>query len=262
LFAIERRKEIISIIEQQNSITVSKLSKRMGVSVVTIRKDLEVLEADGLVTRTYGGVILGSNPFQEEPLELKPEYSPLILEAAKFIAPGQTIMLGGGKNIVALAEYLKNYGNNLTIITTSVEVAMTLLKALHIDVILTGGILRARTMTMLGHLTERVIKEICFDISFSEVDGIHPHHGITSANMVESSIEAALLKYSNHPIILAEEGAIGKTASAQISIIKPGITVIVEGQSEANMVEQLRQCGLKLIQTGLSGKAGDKNVDR
>jgi DeoR/GlpR family transcriptional regulator of sugar metabolism len=262
LFAIERRKKIITIIEQQNSIAVSELSKRMGVSVVTIRKDLETLEADGLVTRTYGGVILGGNPLQEEVSELRPEYSPLILEAAKFIVPGQTIMLGGGKNIVALAEYLKNYPNNLTIITTSVEVAMTLLKALHIDVILTGGILRARTMTMLGHLTERVIKEICFDLSFSEVDGIHPQHGITSANIVESSTEAAVLKYSSHPIILVEEGAIGKIASAQIATFKPDITVIVEGHPDVSIVGQLKHCGLKLIQTGFSGKAGDKNVDR
>jgi DeoR/GlpR family transcriptional regulator of sugar metabolism len=262
LFAIERRKEIIAIIEQQNSITVSELSKRMGVSVVTIRKDLETLEADGLVTRTYGGVILGGNPFLEESSELPPEYSPLILAAAKFILPGQTIMLGGGKNIVALAEYLKDYPNNLTIITNSVEVAMTLLKASHIDLILTGGILRSRTMTMLGHLAERVIKEICFDLSFSEVDGIHPQHGITSANIVESSTEAALLKYSYHPIILVAEGVIGKIASAQIATFKPEITVIVEGQPDVSIVRQLKHSGLKLIQTGFSGKAGDKNVDR
>ena len=95
MFAIERRKEIIAIIEQQNSIAVSELSKRMGVSVVTIRKDLETLEADGLVTRTYGGVILGGNPFQEEVSELRPEYSPLILEAAKFIISRPDDYVGG-----------------------------------------------------------------------------------------------------------------------------------------------------------------------
>jgi Transcriptional regulators of sugar metabolism len=246
LFAIERRREIISIIEQYNSITVSELGKRMGVSVVTIRKDLEALEAEGLVTRTYGGVILGCSPFQEEAAELKPEYPPLILEAARFITPGQTIMLGGGKNMVALAEYIKNY-NNLTIITISIEVAMALLKAPHIDVILTGGILRARTMTMLGHLTERVIKEICFDLSFSEVDGIDPEHGITSFNIVEASTEAALLQFSKHSIVLAAEEAIGKTASAQISLLKPGITVIVDGRPQPGLVDELTRNGLELI---------------
>lgn len=261
MFAIERRKEIIAIIEQQNSITVSELSQRMGVSVVTIRKDLEVLEADGLVTRTYGGVILGGNPLFEESPELKAEYSPLIQEAAKFIAPGQTIMLGGGKSIVALAEYLKNYDNNLTVITVSIEVAMALLKAPHIDVILTGGILRSRTMTMLGHLTERVIQEICFDLSFSEVDGIDPDHGITSSNIVEASTEAALLKFSNHPIILAGAEVIGKTASAPISPLKPGMTVIIDGKPEHNTIVRLTQNGLHLIQTGLFSKAGVLHVD-
>jgi DeoR/GlpR family transcriptional regulator of sugar metabolism len=174
--------------------------------------------------------------------------------------PGQTILLGGGKKIVALAEYLKNYPNNLTVITVSVEVAMALLKASHIDVILTGGILRSRTMTMLGHLTERVIQEICFDLSFSEVDGIDPEHGITSSNIIEASTETALLKYSNHPIILADEGVIGKTASAQISPIKQGITVITEGCPENAAAASLMRKGIKIIQTGLFSNTGDKNV--
>jgi DeoR/GlpR family transcriptional regulator of sugar metabolism len=261
LFAIERRKEIISIIEKENRITVSDLSKRMRVSVVTIRKDLGELEADGSVTRTYGGVILGSNPLLEKIPERKPEYSSLVLEAAKLFSSGQTIMLGGGKHILDLAEYLINYENNLTVITISIEVALALIKAPHIDVILTGGILRARTMTMLGHLTERVIKEICFDISFSEADGIHPTNGFTSSNMVEASTEAALLKFSNHPVILAEASAIGKTAPAQISKIKTGLTVIVDGLPDIHIVKQLEQNGLEIIVADISNPRGNANVE-
>ena len=252
MFAIERRKEIISIIQKENSITVSELSKRMGVSVVTIRKDLETLEVDGLVTRTYGGVILGSNPLLEETPELRNEFSPMIIEAAKLISTGQTIMLGGGKHILTLAEYIKDFGTNLTVITTSVEVALTLIKSPVIDVVLTGGILRARTMTMLGHLAERVIKEISFDLSFSEADGIHPVNGITSSNMVEAGIEASLLKYSNRPVILTEAATIGKIAPVQISPIKTELTVIVEGQPDLSLTKQLEKTGLKIVIPGLA----------
>lgn len=251
MFAIERRQKIISIIEKTNSITVSELSKLLEVSVVTIRKDLEILESEGLVTRTFGGVILGQTPNPEEITERSMTFSPLVIEAAKYITSGQTIMLGRGKKVVELAEYLRTY-DNLTVITNSVEVALKLIKVSHIDVILTGGILRARTMTMLGHLAERVIKEICFDLSFSEADGIHPNYGITSSNIVEASTEAALLKFSNRPIILAEGGAIGKIAPAQVSKLKPNLTIIVEGQSDPNMIQQLEKNGIKLIIPGFS----------
>ncbi|HEX7713030.1 MAG TPA: DeoR/GlpR family DNA-binding transcription regulator, partial [Bacillota bacterium] len=233
------------IIAKMGSISVSELSRQLGVSVVTIRKDLEVLESDNSVTRTYGGVIHGSKPIQEEIPEL-PKFSAQVIEAAGFIAPGQTIMLGGGKHIVSLADYIKNY-ENLTVITISIEVALTLMKAPHIDVILTGGILRARTMTMLGFLTERVIKEIAFDISFSEADGIHPQNGITSANMVEASTESTLLKYSNRPIILAEAGAIGRSAPVQISKLKPELTIILEGELERNTLKELESSGTQVI---------------
>jgi DeoR/GlpR family transcriptional regulator of sugar metabolism len=248
VFAIERRQKINSIIEKTNSITVSELSQRLQVSVVTIRKDLDILESEGLVTRTFGGVILGQNSAPEDTADRLIIPSPLVVEAAKFIAPGQTIMLGRGKNVVELAEYLRIY-ENLTVITNSMEVALKLLKAPHIDVILTGGILRARTMTMLGHLAERVIKEICFDVSFSEADGIHPTYGITSSNIVEASTEAALLKSSNHPIILAEASVIGKIAPTLVSKLKPNLTTIVEGRPDPVMAQQLEKSGLKLIIT-------------
>jgi DeoR/GlpR family transcriptional regulator of sugar metabolism len=247
LFAIERRKEIISIIQKENSITVSELSRRIGVSVVTIRKDLEALESDGLVTRTYGGVILGNNPFLEEIPMSKSDLPPMIIEAAKLITSGQTIMLGGGKHILTLAEYIKDFETNLTVITISVEVALTLIKSPVIDVVLTGGILRARTMTMLGHVAERVIKEISFDLSFSEADGIHPISGITSSNMVEAGTEASLLKYSTRPVILTEAITIGKIAPVQISPIKPEMTVIIDGQPDQSTVKQLEKNGLKIV---------------
>lgn len=249
MFAIERRQAIVSITAKENSITVSELSKRLGVSVVTIRKDLEALEADGLVTRTYGGVILKNGQGEENPAP-KPEYPQLIQEAAKLILPGQTIMLGSGKNIAALADYIKETVDNLTVITFSIEVALALVRAPHIDVILTGGILRSRTMSLLGYLAERVIKEICFDLSFSEVDGIHPLNGITSANLVESSTEAVLYNFSARPVILAEAGAVGRTAPALISGLKPGMTIIVNGRPDQAIIEQLKQKGLKITLTG------------
>lgn len=260
MFAIERQRKILAIIAKMGSISVSELSRQLGVSVVTIRKDLEVLESGNLVTRTYGGAIHGCKPIQEETHERIPKFPAQIIEAAGFISPGQTIMLGGGKHIVSLAEYIKNY-ENLTVITFSVEVALALMKAPHIDVILTGGILRARTMTMLGFLTERVIKEISFDISFSEADGIHPQNGITSAKMVEASTESTLLKYSNHPVILADNEAVGRSAPVQISKLRPELTIILEGELDRNILKELESRGLRVIIPGSSDTGKNRNKE-
>lgn len=246
MFAIERQRRILAIVSKAGSVSVSELSRQLGVSVVTIRKDLEVLENENLVTRTYGGVIRGSKIIHEEAPEEISKFPAQVIAAAGFISPGQTVMLGGGKHIVNLAEYIKNF-ENLTVITTSVEVALALMKAPHIDVILTGGILRARTMTMLGYLTERVIKEIGFDISFSEADGITPQNGITSTNMVEASTESALLKYSSHPVILVDAAAIGRSAPVQISKLKPELTIIVAGESEPTLLKELESSGARVI---------------
>ncbi len=261
MFAIERRQKIIDIIAETNSITVSELSRRLGVTVVTIRKDLEVLENNGLVTRTYGGVILGRHPRQSEPLEkdVPPTFPQAVIEAAKLIAPGQTVLMGRGRMVVELADFIKNY-ENLTIITISLEVAMKLSKAPGLDVILTGGILRPRTLTMLGHLAERVIKEVAFDLSFAEVDGVHHSVGITTSNMVEAATEAVLLEASVHPVIFAEAQALGRIASTTIARLRSNMTILVTGNPDGTVVEALRKRGAHVIIAGNHspvGGAGD-----
>jgi len=251
LFAIERRQKILDMVAEANSISVSELSRLLGVSVVTIRKDLEILENDGLVTKTYGGVILGRNPrHAARPAdEAETEaFSPLVVEAAKMIAPGQTIMMGQGGFVAELANYIRNF-ENLTVITISVDVALKLMKAPCLDVILTGGIMRPRTMTMLGHLAERVIKEIDFDLSFSEADGLDPTVGITSASIVEAGTDAVLYGVSKHPVILAEGSAVGKVASSFIAKLKPQTKIILSGRPNEQIVKQLSEIGIEVVVT-------------
>ena len=248
--AIERRQQLLTMIESANSITVSELSRRLGVSAVTVRKDLEALEDHGLVTRTYGGAILGQTSVGKPgvangalPLSA---CSPVVAKAAGFIRPGQTIMLGEGEFLTELADYLIGL-ENLTVLTVSVKIALKLMKSPAIDVILTGGILRARTMTMLGHLAERVIRELDYDVSFSEVDGIDPVRGITSNNMVEANTAAAVLSNCKQAVIIAEASALGKVAPVQLSKITPGFIAIINGRPDTAAVRQLSQAGLKII---------------
>ncbi len=189
--SFERRNKIVDLVNAQGSVLVIDLSNTFGISEVTIRADLRLLEEKGLVTRFHGGAAkpgthMMESDNQEVTLEdrykLASDPKKRIAQAATgMIEEGMTVILDSGSTTMLIAEALVKKAN-ITVITNSLPAAFTLSDNKDITLVVCGGTVRHKTHSMHGTIAERSLQGICADLMFVGADGIDTTNGITTFN--------------------------------------------------------------------------------
>ncbi|POP44084.1 transcriptional regulator [Superficieibacter electus] len=189
--SFERRNKIVDLVNTQGSVLVLDLSNTFGISEVTIRADLRLLEDKGLVTRFHGGAArAGSNLIEsdnqevilEERYQLASDPKKRIAQAAAaMIEEGMTVLLDSGSTTLLVAEALAK-NTNITVITNNLPAAFTLSDNKDITLVVCGGTVRHKTHSMHGTIAERSLQGISADLMFVGADGIDATNGITTFN--------------------------------------------------------------------------------
>lgn len=188
--SFERRNKIVDLINTQGSVLVMDLSNTFGISEVTIRADLRLLEEKGLVTRFHGGAAkpgshLAEGDNQEVILEdryqLASDPKADCPVAAAMVEEGMTIILDSGSTTLLIAEALARK-SNITVITNSLPAAFTLSENKDLTLVVCGGTVRHKTHSMHGTIAERSLHGISADLMFVGADGIDATNGITTFN--------------------------------------------------------------------------------
>ena len=165
----ERKREILKILSQKESVGVEELAELFGVSRVTVRSDLDSLGSKGLLVRTHGGALSSENRnlirmFSDTIAEKAEEKSRIAQAAAAFLHDGDTVIIDNGSTVMHVAEYLKD--RNITVITGSLLAINELMKEESVELIILSGILRRYSMGAIGPLTCSTLGEIHADILF------------------------------------------------------------------------------------------------
>ena len=189
--SFERRNKIVELVNSQGSVLVIDLSNSFGISEVTIRADLRLLEEKGLVTRFHGGAAkpgatVLDNENQEVVLEERYRLASdpkkrIAQAAASMIEEGMTIILDSGSTTMLIAEALTKR-TNITVITNSLPAAFALSENKDITLVVCGGTVRHKTHSMHGTIAERSLQGISADLMFVGADGIDATNGITTFN--------------------------------------------------------------------------------
>jgi len=189
--SFERRNKIVELVNSQGSVLVIDLSNSFGISEVTIRADLRLLEEKGLVTRFHGGAAkpgatVLDNENQEVVLEERYRLASdpkkrIAQAAASMIEEGMTVILDSGSTTMLIAEALTKR-TNITVITNSLPAAFALSENKDITLVVCGGTVRHKTHSMHGTIAERSLQGISADLMFVGADGIDTTHGITTFN--------------------------------------------------------------------------------
>jgi len=208
MLAIERRRNIISLLEENNSVLVPELSKIFNVTEETIRRDLEKLEKDGLLKRTHGGAVISDNINVDLPLKLREVTNiegkrSIGIKVAEYINDGDTIMLDSSTTALQVAQRIK-HKNKITVITNSINVVMELSIAKDCKVISTGGILRESSMSFVGHMVGDSIKNYNVDVAVLACKGIDMVKGITESNEMEVEIKKDMVGAAKKVFLLAD----------------------------------------------------------
>ena len=189
--SFERRNKIVELVNSQGSVLVIDLSNSFGISEVTIRADLRLLEEKGLVTRFHGGAAkpgatVLDNENQEVVLEERYRLASdpkkrIAQAAASMIEEGMTVILDSGSTTMLIAEALTKR-TNITVITNSLPAAFALSENKDITLVVCGGTVRHKTHSMHGTIAERSLQGISADLMFVGADGIDTTNGITTFN--------------------------------------------------------------------------------
>lgn len=208
MLAIERKRKIISLLEERNSVLVPELSKIFSVTEETVRRDLEKLEVDGFLKRTYGGAVINDSINSELPLKIREVTNisgkRLIgIKVAEYIKDGHTIMLDSSSTALQVAERIK-HKKRITVITNSIKVVSELASARDCTVISTGGTLREKSMSFVGHLTDDSISNFNVDVSVICCKGVDIEKGITESNDMEAEVKKAMRSAADKTFLVVD----------------------------------------------------------
>lgn len=247
---LERRTQIADLIKQKRTVKNAELMERFGISIETVRRDLDYLEKQGVLRKVYGGAVIS------QLLNSEPEYTSrsqinhaqkdaIAREAAKLIQRGDAVYLGVGTTVQAMVQYMKNIGP-ITVFTNVLRTAVELSEIADCTVILTGGRLRAKELTLSGFPSDENLDHFNIDKAFIGIGGI-TEAGITDFHTEEARLHRRLIDNAKQSIALADSGKIGLRAMNNVCTLREIDLVITDKDAPLQAVASLKEAGAKVI---------------
>jgi DeoR/GlpR family transcriptional regulator of sugar metabolism len=234
VLAQQRQERILAELRRNGAVRVSDLTELLGVSDMTIRRDLEQLTGEGVARKVHGGAVLAGQVAFEPGFAAKsqlaqPAKQAIAERAAALIQPGAAIALSAGTTTWALARSVARIAG-LTVVTNSTTVAdviTSLDTSNQVTVILTGGV-RTPSAALVGPVADRTIASMHVDQLFLGVHGMDPRAGFTTPNLAEATTNRALVESARDVVVLADSSKWGVVGLADIGPLTIASTVITD----------------------------------
>lgn len=246
----ERHSRILALLQQSGSISVTQLSDLFKVSEVTIRKDLSYLEQQKRLYRTHGSAILispyiGDRHVNEKQKRNVTEKQAIGAAAAKLIARDDSIIIASGTTMAFLAHEIVPIGR-LTVITAAIPVTQILSQDTSIDVIQLGGITRSSSVSVVGPFAEQMLRNFNCSTLFVGVDGVDVEFGLTTTNMLEASLNNAMINAAQKVVVLADSSKFGRRGLSKICDLEAVDLIITDSGIQPLYLDRLRERGIEV----------------
>lgn len=252
MLAIERRNEILETLQKDKRVVVSVLSKKYNVSEETIRRDLEKLENDGYVIKSYGGAVLNENTSIDMPFNVRKNTNVIGKQriaglVGRMVKDGESLMLDSSSTAVFIAKTLKEERKNLTIITNSVEIIIELFDAQDWRVLSTGGLAMEGSFALVGPQTDEMLSSYHVDRSIISCKGLDMQNGITDSNELHAKNKKTMLDRGERRILAVDSSKFGVTAFTRIGGLEDVSVIITDAKPEGKWLQLLERCGVECI---------------
>lgn len=203
-----RHGEIIRIVRSSGVVSVEALAVNLGVSPSTIRRDLQSLDAEGMLRRVRGGAGCITDddpvPFAEVATVAVDDKERVARSAAELVADGDVVLLDIGTTTARLARNLR--GRRITVITSSLAVVDELRDDTTVELLVLGGILRRNYLSFVGMLTEQALREVRAHRLFLGTSGIGRDGLVMDSTLVEVPVKRAMIACAEQTVVLADRG--------------------------------------------------------
>lgn len=253
LIPAQRHAEILEILKAEGAASVQQLAGRIGASFSTIRRDLETLEEDGFLDRSFGGASLRARAMAT--LEtgqavarhiLRREKQAIAAAAARLIAPHQAIILDSGSTVAEIARCLAASPIPLTVITNDLVVGQTLSDHARIRLVVTGGTVRPGSSTLLGSPGEELLASVRADLAFIGAHAV-TERGLSETSLDLARIKQALLGAARRIVIVADHSKFGEPSVFPAGAIPAGSILVTDDRTDPVILEGLREQGLEVV---------------
>ncbi|MDW5326807.1 DeoR/GlpR family DNA-binding transcription regulator [Plantactinospora sp. KLBMP9567] len=249
--AQERHQAIVETLLTSGRVTVAELSARTGVSEMTIRRDLELLEREGLLQRVHGGAVSTVSGSYEPPFAVRVRQhadakARIGAAAAELIGGNETVVVDAGTTALATARALRGR-RQLTVCALSVPASTELADEPGIRLIAAGGDVRAGEHCFVGPLAERIFEELRFDTFVLSVGGADPETGLTDFNLDDIRVKRAAIGASRRRVVVADSTKLGRATFARIGPVQLADVLVTDERADPEQVAALRDAGLTVV---------------
>jgi len=253
--AVERQNKIVELVLENGRVDIPEICEMFDVSEMTARRDLNELDRQGLLRRVHGGAIanLGRSyepPFQTRSVKNQSFKTAIGLKAAELIYDGDSIALDVGTTTLEIVPGLRGK-RNLTVITSCLQIATKVVDQISLEInarlVLTGGIVRPRELSMIGPIPEQVYQELHVDKAFIGIGGISLEDGLTEYNIEDTQIKKMLIRSAREKIVVADGSKFGVTTFASVAPLTAVDKIVTDKSAPVQILEQIRKQGVEVI---------------
>lgn len=251
MLAIERRNEILEKLQTDKRVLVSELSQEYQVSEETIRRDLEKLDSEGLVTKSYGGAVLNENTNIDLPFNIrkdrnvsgKQKIAALIRER---VCDEERLILDASSTAVFIAKDLKEK-RKLSIITNSIEVLMELFDVEDWRVIATGGLAKAGSFALVGPQTDKMLESYHVDKAIISCKGISIDGGLMDSDDLHARSKKVMLDSAEEKILAVDHTKFDEVAFAKIGELGDVTMIVTDEQPNEKWLKVFAENNIECI---------------
>jgi len=246
--AHERREQIIQIVNQQRKVAVTELARTTGVSLVTIRKDLTELEAEGLLIRQHGFAMINNpNDLNYRLAQHHVQKTRIARAAAELVADKSTIMIESGSACALLAETLGQQEKHVTIVTNSTYIANLAASYPNLTLFVLGGQYQPESQVTVGALTKQLLQSFHVEQLFVGTDGFDPAAGFTGADIQRTEVVQEMAHRAEQLIVLTDASKFKRPSLIHQFSLPDVSTVITDDSVTAGVMMVLRHFKINLL---------------
>ncbi|WP_441250791.1 DeoR/GlpR family DNA-binding transcription regulator [Kitasatospora sp. McL0602] len=255
----ERWNALLELLAEHGKLEVDEAAEALDVSAATIRRDLDQLARQQMVTRTRGGAV-AHNVSYDLPLRYKTARNAdakqrIGAAVAALIAPGEVVGLNGGTTTTEVARALAvrpeaeraEPGQMLTIVTNALNIANELTVRPQVKIVLTGGVARPQSYELIGPLAGLVLAELALDVTVLGVDALDAEHGATAHHEGEASVNRLLAERARRVVVAADSSKLGHRAFAKICGLDRIGTLVTDEAVSPEVAAAFTEAGVQVI---------------
>ncbi|MCV7225137.1 DeoR/GlpR family DNA-binding transcription regulator [Mycolicibacterium komossense] len=269
--ARERWNQIIEILTDAGFIDVEDAAVRLGVSAATVRRDLDRLAQQQLITRTRGGAVSNSTAY-DLPLRYNaernvPQKVQIAEAASSRVAMGSVVAITGGTTTTEVARHLAMRADlhgattspALTIVTNAINIANELTVRATLQLVVVGGVVRSQSYELIGRLATLILDEISIDEAILGGNALDLVTGLTCHNESEAAIAAEIARRANRVTVVLDSTKLGNRALARACATKHIDTLITDAGADPDFVAELTARGIEVVIASSTSRSSAKS---